>query len=403
MSADPRFGVTTPDGRVHGCDGLYVLDGSILCTSVGVNPSATITAISERNILQFIRSYKTRQYTGRSSAENELQRHDSDLAWPDSEPNSEGARQYIEQRTAASAWRAHADRQSWQLTPPTGSTPPPTSQPLGLGFREVMQGYYWPTVDPIAPEDPGAYLALETRGRPDFPIILTLDVSVDNLTVFFEDCEHVMKVAGEVSIRLPDENGPKTYKVESGRLDLFVPRVKPYGIRPDQVERMNAQRARAGGYTTQTTDDSSSTQRTMRYALSFRDDRNRPWQIRGIKLIRENPAFDAWRDTSSLFVTLHGPPDAGDTMQASEVKRMPIRGAGAAHVDLDGFLFHQLPSLRISPPDTDPARAVWATLKFATFFFGTLQRIYAPEVNSMLTTLFKPHPNNVRHNPAVLR
>jgi cholesterol oxidase len=48
MSDDPARGVTDDRGRVHGYDGLYVLDGSIVPTALGVNPSKTIAALAER-------------------------------------------------------------------------------------------------------------------------------------------------------------------------------------------------------------------------------------------------------------------------------------------------------------------------------------------------------------------
>jgi cholesterol oxidase len=48
MSDDPRHGVVDDHGKVHGYDGLYVLDGSIVPTSLGVNPSKTIAALAER-------------------------------------------------------------------------------------------------------------------------------------------------------------------------------------------------------------------------------------------------------------------------------------------------------------------------------------------------------------------
>ena len=50
MSDDPRAGVTDHRGRVHGYDGLYVLDGSIVPTALGVNPSKTIAALAERGV-----------------------------------------------------------------------------------------------------------------------------------------------------------------------------------------------------------------------------------------------------------------------------------------------------------------------------------------------------------------
>ena len=50
MSDDPAAGVTDDRGRVHGYEGLYVLDGSIVPTALGVNPSKTIAALAERGV-----------------------------------------------------------------------------------------------------------------------------------------------------------------------------------------------------------------------------------------------------------------------------------------------------------------------------------------------------------------
>lgn len=48
MSDDPAAGVVDDGGKVHGYDGLYVLDGSIVPAAIGVNPSKTIAALAER-------------------------------------------------------------------------------------------------------------------------------------------------------------------------------------------------------------------------------------------------------------------------------------------------------------------------------------------------------------------
>jgi choline dehydrogenase-like flavoprotein len=41
-------------GRVHGQDGLYVADASLLCTQPGVNPQGTIMALARRNALRYL-------------------------------------------------------------------------------------------------------------------------------------------------------------------------------------------------------------------------------------------------------------------------------------------------------------------------------------------------------------
>ncbi len=62
MSKNPDDGVTDPGGQVHGCPGLYVMDASLHCRSVGVNPTPTILAIAERNVLEFIQRARGDQW-----------------------------------------------------------------------------------------------------------------------------------------------------------------------------------------------------------------------------------------------------------------------------------------------------------------------------------------------------
>lgn len=50
MADLPVHGVVDEFGQVHGHEGLYVSDGSIVPTALGVNPSKTIAALAERNV-----------------------------------------------------------------------------------------------------------------------------------------------------------------------------------------------------------------------------------------------------------------------------------------------------------------------------------------------------------------
>ena len=47
MGTSPEDSVVNTKGEVFGYDGLYVVDGSILPTSVGPNPSLSIAAVAE--------------------------------------------------------------------------------------------------------------------------------------------------------------------------------------------------------------------------------------------------------------------------------------------------------------------------------------------------------------------
>jgi cholesterol oxidase len=48
MGTDAGEGVIDAEHRVHGYEGLYVIDGSAVSANPGVNPSLTITALAER-------------------------------------------------------------------------------------------------------------------------------------------------------------------------------------------------------------------------------------------------------------------------------------------------------------------------------------------------------------------
>jgi len=48
MGADPRTSVVDPDLKVHGVDGLHVSDGSVVPSSLGVNPQVTIMTLAVR-------------------------------------------------------------------------------------------------------------------------------------------------------------------------------------------------------------------------------------------------------------------------------------------------------------------------------------------------------------------
>jgi len=48
MGRDPAHSVIGPDHEMHDCDALYVVDGSAVPTSLGVNPQVTIMSMATR-------------------------------------------------------------------------------------------------------------------------------------------------------------------------------------------------------------------------------------------------------------------------------------------------------------------------------------------------------------------
>jgi choline dehydrogenase-like flavoprotein len=56
MAESADLGVVDHSGRVFGYEGLHCIDSSIVPTSLGVNPSLTIAALSERCAERLVRS-----------------------------------------------------------------------------------------------------------------------------------------------------------------------------------------------------------------------------------------------------------------------------------------------------------------------------------------------------------
>jgi choline dehydrogenase-like flavoprotein len=48
IDADPARGAVAPDGSLHGAEGVWVADGSLLPSSIGVNPMMTIVAMASK-------------------------------------------------------------------------------------------------------------------------------------------------------------------------------------------------------------------------------------------------------------------------------------------------------------------------------------------------------------------
>lgn len=250
MADDEDSGVTDAHGMVFGHPGLFVLDGAILPTSVGVNPSATIAAVAERNIEWFLEQQK-----------GEL----PEPAW---------ATLDAEQTTA---WKARA--KAWTLTPPRGTGLSAVSQPLGVEFDEEMSGYLAPVPEPD-PEDDDAYEAAEIAGRPDRSVSVALTVQVQDIAQFTSDMQHTATVTGEASVVTPELSG--MFAIE-GTLRLFPISLNQAVGRMEYALRLLEKPAPKGAPGAQPK------------VIAKLD---------GYKRVRDDSGPDVWRDTTTLFATL---------------------------------------------------------------------------------------------------
>ncbi len=403
MADSADQGVTDPDGKVYGVEGLYVMDGGVLCASVGVNPSATIAAVAERNVLTFINSQKRYR----------------EAPWPGAHADA-GAREYLRHVQAAKEWKVRSAK--WHIEPPPPRESPPRespprefplgihryrAQPLGIAFDEEMRGYIAKTDDLLNPPDKpkrdvhslteDEYLALERRGRPSHPVCARLSVQAPSLARFIEDERHRLRITGTVDIRLPGEDTPRQIRVR-GHLELFVQRRKPHALSSRQWMRRKAQehftgvtygagRLEPGALAPKAQAD----EQFMLYELTLVDAPG--WRLTGYKRLSDKPGLQAWRDLSCLHIKLW-------RLKADQ-EYGELMAAGAIRVDLMDFLSKQLPSIRATGT-VDPARRVWAAGRFATYFFGTLQRVYFAEFNTALKTLFGSNSAKVErgeHSP----
>jgi predicted patatin/cPLA2 family phospholipase len=121
-------------------------------------------------------------------------------------------------------------------------------------------------------------------------------------------------------------------------------------------------------------DDHDPAVKHMLYRLFFRDGSGRALTLSGRKLIKDDPGFDLWRDTTTLFTRiLDGHVTAAQDASAAVV------GAGIIVIHLTDFL-RQLTTFRAEGPTLADRLAAGA--RFGRLFFGKLWDAYVREALS---------------------
>jgi cholesterol oxidase len=109
--------------------------------------------------------------------------------------------------------------------------------------------------------------------------------------------------------------------------------------------------------------------RRMLYRLFFADAAGNPLTLSGFKEVRDDPGFDLWPDTSTLYTTVY----AGH-VTADQDAQATVVGAGVLHIHLLDFA-KQMTTFRASGPSA--AAGARGLLSFGRLFMGELWDVYA--------------------------
>ena len=119
-------------------------------------------------------------------------------------------------------------------------------------------------------------------------------------------------------------------------------------------------------------DDVDPSRKIMLYRLFFRDQNGQPLTLSGFKDVKDDPGFDVWSDTTTLFTHIFKGHVTADEEASAE-----IVASGIIHVYLLDFL-KQLTTFRVKAPTLSDRASAFA--RFGRLFFGKLWDVYAREI-----------------------
>lgn len=192
---------------------------------------------------------------------------------------------------------------------------------VGISFREVMSGgFALGETDPAAGKQKGHNEGSE--------LTLHGSILIDDLDRFIAEADHLVELSGTIDFTPFGDGLAST----SGVFNLFLP-----------------------------TDDP--TLKLMVYEMGFTHE-GKAYYFAGQKNVRDDPGFDLWSDTTTLYSTLHEGTD----------KSGPTIGAGVLTLGVKQLI--QLLGTVAAPGADTFAEKSQAIAKFGRFFLGELWDTY---------------------------
>jgi hypothetical protein len=370
------------------------MDAAAFPTPVGVNPSATILAVAEYKVEQFIKHQK------------ETLKLDQVVIDEMEERKKEAEDWAVQRRIKIDPQWEEKKRDPLDPIKNLPRSDPRECEPVGIKFSEWMEGYHsevteemrellrqrrkknyedkkLKSISQLEEEDFAGtmnerdaiilFRDADLEGAESFCTIETsLDAEIDNLTRYLNS--HPANQTGKAGRGAPNaataaESQPAKPEVKltgtitiSGWPDTNDQERRDFDLEDKSTLRMFHSH---GGIT------------TFEYRLNFNYVGN-PHYLYGIKHISDDPGLDVWKDTSTLYFGIlrdYGGPNKDKLLRL-----------GILRVPASKFFKEQLKSIEVTGTD-DPARRSWALGAFAKFFFGRLVDVYVPEIDEVVNVV----------------
>jgi cholesterol oxidase len=220
-----------------------------------------------------------------------------------------------------------AKDRGWQIDYRLPSSPMQQEAPKrpGIQFTETMRGYFSAKIK----DD---YQAGAEQGQLDnSPFAFTLTVISDDLESMLNDENHQAKMLGSVDA---PALSARPLTVTEGKFNLFV------------------------------TDPEHVGARLMRYRMRLIAAEGRSYYFEGFKAIHDDPGFDAWADTTTLYITIY----EGDSSAS------PVLGKGILKIHPQDFA-RQMTTMQVNNAEGITQR-LKAMSRFGGFFAGSIYDIF---------------------------
>jgi len=194
----------------------------------------------------------------------------------------------------------------------------------GIQFTERMAGYFAKNAE--------SFNEGYKQGKDDnSPFSFVLTIHSNDLDAMIKESNHGATIIGSVTApALSNHN----LSVSDGEFNLF------------------------------TEDPDNQDIRYMRYRMKLNSEEGKEFYFNGYKLIRDDPGFDVWEDTTTLFITIHD----GDTDMA------PVLGKGILKIKPDDFR-KQMTTMKVPGAKGFEDELKYRTL-FLKFFAENIVDVY---------------------------